>query len=433
MIHECHDSIYYGHLSEDRTLEKVKNCAWSPSWRKETIQYCHTCDRCQKENRSTGKKFGLMIHIQEPKSPWEVFCMDWVTELPPSDEKSYNACLVIVDRYSKTPIFLPHHKDYTAIDTALLLWSRVISHTGLFKNLISDRDLKSTSALWTNIHRLFGTKLSFSTAYHPQTDGLAERMIQTSAVMIRRFCSYGLEFKDSDAFTHDWCALIPALELAYKTSVHSSTGQTPAMLEKGWNPRLPAETLRKDLIHIHPTASSFKIMLDKVKHHAKKSINDTFDYSKQKWDKSHKVTDFKVGDLVLVSNLNFNNIKVTKTLKYSYVGNFVIVASHGTNAVQVELSGELENKHPTLPVSLIRTYQPADKELFPLRNTPPLTVPPVEQSEDKKIKKAIRERRLEGKNQREYLVRHRNPVHEDEWLAESEIPHSDRLLRRFRH
>ncbi|MBW0519707.1 hypothetical protein O181_059422 [Austropuccinia psidii MF-1] len=240
--------------------------------------------------------------------------------------------------------------------------------------------------------------------------------------MIRRFCAYGLEFKDSDGFTHDWCTLIPALELAYKTSVHSSTGQTPAMLKKEGNPRLPADTLRKYLINIHPTASSFKKMLDKVKHHAKQSMNDAFDYAKQKWDKSHKVPDFKVGDLVLVSTLNFNNIKGRKRLKDSYVGPFVIVALHGTNAVQVELSGELENKHPTFPVSLIKPYQHADKEFFPLRNPTPLTVPPVEQNEDKTIKKFIKERRLRGKNQREYLVRYRNPSHEDEWLEESEIP-----------
>ncbi|MBW0544621.1 hypothetical protein O181_084336 [Austropuccinia psidii MF-1] len=114
------------------------------------------------------------------------------------------------------------------MDTACLLWSRVISHTGLFKNIINDRDPELTSALWTKLHRLFGTKLLFSAAYHPQTDGLAERMIQTLEDMIRRFYAYGLEFKDSDGFTHDWCTLIPALELAYKTSVHSSTGQTPS-------------------------------------------------------------------------------------------------------------------------------------------------------------------------------------------------------------
>ncbi|MBW0491089.1 hypothetical protein O181_030804 [Austropuccinia psidii MF-1] len=144
-----------------------------------------------------------MIHIEEPKSPWEVVHMDWGTALPTSGKKSYNACLVIVDRYRKTPIFLPFNKGDTAMDTALLLWSRVSSHTGLFKNIISGRDPKFKYALWTNLHRLFGTKLSFSTAYHPQTDGLAERTIQALDDMIRRFCAYWLEFKDSDSFTHD--------------------------------------------------------------------------------------------------------------------------------------------------------------------------------------------------------------------------------------
>ncbi|MBW0584631.1 hypothetical protein O181_124346 [Austropuccinia psidii MF-1] len=306
-------------MSEDRTIEKVKNCECWPSLRKQVIEYFHTCHRCQKANRSKGKKFGLMIHIQEPKSPWEVVHMDWVTAFPPSGDKGYNSCLVIVDRYSKTLIFLPCHKDETAMETALLLWSRVNSHTGLFRNIISDRDPKFTSALWTNLHRLFGTNLSFYTAFHPEKNGLAERMIQTLEAMIRRFCANGLEFKESDGFTHYWCTLIPALELAYKTSVHYSTGQTPSMLKKGWNPRLSADTLSKDLIEIHPTASTFKMILDKVKHHAKQSMNDAVDYSKQKWDKSHKVPDFKVGDLVLVSTLNFNNITGPKKLKDSYV------------------------------------------------------------------------------------------------------------------
>ena len=86
----------------------------------------------------------------------------------------------------------------------------------------------------------------------------------------------------------------------------------------------------------------------------------------------------------------------------------------------------MENKQPTFPVSLIKPYQPTDKELFPLRNPTPLTVLPVEQNEDKKIKKVIKERRLRGKNQREYIVRYRNPVHENEWLAQSDIPDSDK-------
>ncbi|MBW0521676.1 hypothetical protein O181_061391 [Austropuccinia psidii MF-1] len=84
-------SIYSGHLKEEKTLEKVKNCAWWTSWRTENIEFCHSCDRCQKETRSKGKKFRIMIHIQEPKSPWELFHMDWVTALPARGGKSYYA------------------------------------------------------------------------------------------------------------------------------------------------------------------------------------------------------------------------------------------------------------------------------------------------------------------------------------------------------
>ncbi|MBW0542019.1 hypothetical protein O181_081734 [Austropuccinia psidii MF-1] len=117
-----------------------------------------------------------------------------------------------------------------------VIWNRVVSWTGIFTNIISDRDPKLTSALWRNLHQLFGTKLSFSTAYYPQTDGLAERMIQTLEDMVRRL----------------------SLVFVYKTSIHASTIQTPAIIEKGWNPKLPQDSLRKDFVELHPTAASFK-------------------------------------------------------------------------------------------------------------------------------------------------------------------------------
>ncbi|MBW0569239.1 hypothetical protein O181_108954 [Austropuccinia psidii MF-1] len=287
VLKECHESPFSGHLSEDRTREKVNTYIWWPMWQKDVAEYCKTCDRCQKANKFTGKRLGNMMKIQEPRRPWEIVHMDWVTGLPPGGDRSYNACLVIVDRFSKTPIFLPCHKDDTAMDTALLIWNIVVSWTGIFTNIISDRDPKFPSALWTNLHKLFGTKLSFSTAYHPQTDGLAERMIQTLEDMLRRF----------------------SLELAYETSIHASTNQTPAILEKGWNPKLPQDSLRKDLIEIRPTAASFKVMLDKARKHAVRCMQDSFEYAKVKWDKSHATPDFKVGYLVLVSTTNFNNIK----------------------------------------------------------------------------------------------------------------------------
>ncbi|MBW0547078.1 hypothetical protein O181_086793 [Austropuccinia psidii MF-1] len=214
LLDECHDSPFSRHLSEDRTREKVKSCIWWPMWQKDVAEYCKTCDRCQKAKKSSGKRLGNIIKIQEPSRLWEIVHMNWVTGLPPGGDRSYTSFLVILDRFSKTQIFLPCHKDNAARDTALLIWNRVASWTGIFTNIISDRDSKFTSALWTSFHQLFGTKLSFSTAYHPQTDGLAERMIQALEDMVRRFCAYGLEIKDCDGFTHDLCTLFPALELA---------------------------------------------------------------------------------------------------------------------------------------------------------------------------------------------------------------------------
>ncbi|MBW0579471.1 hypothetical protein O181_119186 [Austropuccinia psidii MF-1] len=91
--------------------------------------------------------------------------MDWVTCLPPGGDRIYNACLLIVDRFSNTPIFLPCHED----DTPLLIWNRVVSWTGIFTKILNDRDTK-----------------------FPQADGLAERMIQTLEDMVRKVCAYGL-------------------------------------------------------------------------------------------------------------------------------------------------------------------------------------------------------------------------------------------------
>ncbi|MBW0511461.1 hypothetical protein O181_051176 [Austropuccinia psidii MF-1] len=132
ILHECHDSVSAGHLSEERTLERVKTCSCWPSWKKDVAEYCQTCGRFQKANRATGKKFGMIIQIQEPKSPWEIVHMNWVTALPPGVNRCYNACLVLLDQYRKTRMFLPCYKNDTSMDTAIMIWNKASSHTGLF-------------------------------------------------------------------------------------------------------------------------------------------------------------------------------------------------------------------------------------------------------------------------------------------------------------
>ncbi|MBW0534970.1 hypothetical protein O181_074685 [Austropuccinia psidii MF-1] len=152
-----------------------------------------------------------MIRIQKPNKPWEILHMDWVTGLPQGGDRRSNACLVIVDRSSKSPIFLLFQKDDKAMDAALL---------------ISNRN-------------------------DPNLGGHDKKIL----------CVW------------PWCTLLPALKLEYKTSIHASTNQTPAILEKGGNPKLPQDSLRKDLVEIHPTDASFKGMLAKTRKHAVRCIS----------------------------------------------------------------------------------------------------------------------------------------------------------------
>ena len=437
ILMECHDSIVSGHLSTDRTMQRVKQTAWWPTLNTDVEDYCKSCERCQKANKATGKRFGLLQTIEEPKRPWSVINMDWVTGLPPAGHDNYNACLVIVDRFSKAPLFLPCHKEDTAMDTALLFWNRALARTGIPDIIISDRDPKFTSEFWTNLHMILGTKLAFSTAYHPQTDGLAERMIQTLEDMIRRFCAYGLEFRDPDGYSHDWVTLLPALELAYKTSVHKTTGKTPAVLENGWNPRLPITMIKKDLMDVHPTSKSFHDMLSRARKHAEQCLQDSVQYNKNRWDKTHKEATFKVGDQILISTTNFTNIGGPKKLRDSFVGPFVIKNLHGKNAVEVILTGEMSRKHPTFPVSLIKPFHDADQERFPLRKEQSTSSTPImEEVVDGTIQRVLKEKRIRkaGKDVKLYLVRYKGQSADaDKWILPEDIPEADKLLRKFRH
>ncbi|MBW0583318.1 hypothetical protein O181_123033 [Austropuccinia psidii MF-1] len=115
--------------------------------------------------------------------------------------------------------------------------------------------------------------------------------------------------------------------------------------------------------------------------------------------------DFKEGDQVLVSTLNFNNLKGPKKMRDSFLGPFTIIRLIGKNAVEVKHTEEFSRKHP------------------------------VFQDSPGPVSKIIRARkiRLNGKDQIEYLVRFKNQTADKgKWLAEDAIPDGNLHLRRFR-
>ncbi|MBW0534610.1 hypothetical protein O181_074325 [Austropuccinia psidii MF-1] len=366
-----------GHMSEDRTMERVASTAWWPKWEQELSEYINTCERCHKEKRKHGKKYGLLQHIEEPKHPWKAMNMDWVTGLVPGQKENLNSCLIIVDGFSKGVRCLPCHKEDKEMDTALLFWNNIISTCGVPRIIISDRDPKLTSESWTNLYDMLGTKLAFSTSYHPKTDGLAERMIQTMEDILRRFCAYGMEYKDHEGYNHDWVNLLLAVQLAYNTSQHSTTGESPSLVEKGWNPLLPVDNLKKNLLTIHLTAKDFHDVWRKACDTVARCISEAKEYNKQRWDKSHMEPDFKEGD----------------------------------------------------------QFQ-TEEDKFPSRKKNP-TPPEIVEVEDSSgpVKKIIKARkiRLNGKDQRQYLVRFKSQkADKDKWLAEDAIPDESLHLRRLR-
>ncbi|MBW0486665.1 hypothetical protein O181_026380 [Austropuccinia psidii MF-1] len=189
------------------------------------------------------------------------------------------------------------------------------------------------------------TKLAFSTDYHPKTDGLAERMIQTMKDIFRRFCAYGMEYEDHEGY--------------------------PSTSKKGWNPLLPVDHLKKNLLTIHHTAKEFHDMGKKACDTASKCIAEEKEYNKKRWDKSHIKPDFKEGDQVLVSTLNFNNLKGPKKIRDSFVGPFTIIKLIGKNAVEVKLTETFSRKHSVFPVSLIKPYFKTEEDKFPSRMKKP--------------------------------------------------------------
>ncbi|MBW0539493.1 hypothetical protein O181_079208 [Austropuccinia psidii MF-1] len=303
------------------------------------------------------------------------------------------------------------------MDTALLFCNNIISTCRVPKIIISDRDPKFTSEFWTNLYDILGKKLAFSTAYHPQKDGLAESMIQTMEEIIRRFCAYGMAYKDHEG-------------------QHSTTGKSPSLVEKGWNLLFPVDHLKKNLLTIHPTAKTFHDMRKRACDTTSDCIDEAKEYNKKRYEKTHMEPDFKEGDQVLVSTLNFNNLKGPSKMRDLLVGPFTIIQLIEKNAVELRLTEEFSKKHPVFPVSLVKPYFQKREEKFPSRkkNTTPPDIVEVEDSPGP-VKKIIKARkiRLNGKYQSKYLVRLKNQTADkDKWLAEDAIPDGNLHLRRLR-
>ncbi|MBW0551446.1 hypothetical protein O181_091161 [Austropuccinia psidii MF-1] len=194
--------------------------------------------------------------------------------------------------------------------------------------------------------------------------------------------------------------------------------------------------LKKNILTIHPTAKDFHDIWKRDFSTAARCIAEEKEYNKQRWDKSHMEPDFKGGEQVLVSTLNFNNLKEQKKMRDSFLGPFTIIKLIGETAVVVKLTEEFSRKHPVIPMSLVKQYFQPEEAKLPSRKRNP-TPPEIVEVEDSPVpvKKIIKARkiRLNGKDLRKYLVGFKNQrADKDKWLEEDAIPEGILKLRRFR-
>ena len=144
-----------------------------------------------------------------------------------------NTCIwTIVDRFSKQAHFIPVKKTIKAHHMARLFISQIFKYHGLPTSIISDRDPRMTSLLWKGLFDNLGTKLNFSSAYHPQTDDQSE--IVNSIILDLLKCYVN----EVDKY-NQWEKYLPLVEYAYNDTVHSSTGKSPfEVIEGKPNPSL---------------------------------------------------------------------------------------------------------------------------------------------------------------------------------------------------
>jgi len=179
ILKEAHTSVYAMHPGSTKMYHDLKLQYWWPGMKKDIADYVTKCLTCQQVKAEHQVPSGLLQPIHIPEWKWDRVTMDFVSGLPLT-RKKHDAAWVIVDRLTNSAHFLPVRTDYSLERLAELYISEIVRLHGIPLSIISDRDPRFTSRFWKKLHESLGTQLHFSTAFHPQTDGQSERVIQVN-------------------------------------------------------------------------------------------------------------------------------------------------------------------------------------------------------------------------------------------------------------
>ena len=333
-----------------RTLVKYY---WWIGMKREVADFVSKCLICQQVKAERQKPSGLLQSLPIPMWKWEELNMDFVFKLP-STPRRYDGIWVIIDRLTKSAHFLPVRERFSPEKLAQLFVQRIVSLHGVPLAIVSDRDPRFTSRLWRKLADALGARLNYSTAFHPQSDGQAERTIQTLEDMLR---SCIMQFSGS------WDEQLPLIEFVYNNSYQASTGMSPYEALYGRQCRTPlcwSEVGEERLLATTNAVGSeyLRMTLDKVKI-VRDRLKVAQDRQKSYADVRRKDLEFEVGDWVFLKLSPWKGVvRFGRRGKLGprYIGPYEVTERIGPVAYRLALPEELARVHNVFHVSMLRKY-----------------------------------------------------------------------------
>jgi hypothetical protein len=338
--------------------------------------------------------------------------MDFVLGLPQT-VRHHDSIFVVVDRFSKMAHFLPCAKTYDAFKVASLFFFEVVRLHGLPKTIVFNRDVKFVSYFWKTLWAKMGTKLQFSSAFHPQTDGQTEAVNHNLGNLLRCLVT---------DHPPSWDLLLPHTEFAYNNSANRSTGLCPFEIVTGSKPRIHLDIAPLP----HPTQSSeaaldFSRHIQQLHDEVRRKLTLSAQSYKTATDPHRRLIEFQVGDLVMIRiRPEWYPRGVVQKLHHRSASPFAILKRLGPNAYHVDLPAHLPFS-PIFNVEDLTTYVGHFEELA--STSPSLRVPdyvkPQDEIEDILEDQIVSTRR--GGYQKFLVKRKNRPPSDCYWLQTEEV------------
>ena len=349
ILEEAHKSKYTIHPGATKMFQDLRKNFWWPGMRKDVSEFVCRCLICQKIKAEHQRPAGLLQPLDIPTWKWDSVSMDFVFGLPRTFA-GHDGIWVIVDRLTKSGHFLAVKSTYSLDKLAREYIKEIVRLHGVPSSIVSDRDPRFTSRFWKSLHNALGTKLSFSTAYHPQTDGQTERTIQTLEDMLRACV---LEMRGN------WDTYLPLVEFAYNNSYHSSIQLAPFEALYGRKCRSPlcwTELGERSLMGpelVDQTTEQIKLI--------RKKLVSAQSRQKSYADRRRRPLEFSLGDHVFLRvnpRLGASRSMKSRKLNPRFIGPFQILERIGPVAYKLALPPNLSQLHNVFHVSQLKKYHP---------------------------------------------------------------------------